>query len=103
MKAVDGDRKLYAKFRYADGTIYKRSPFRQWSGEVVTSCVIYDDMDFLVAVGESRKSERDQFSRKRGREIALGRAVHSLYPDNAEKRHVLLKQFLSSIRPRSDK
>ncbi len=98
MKAVDEDRQLYAVFSYLDES-GENNP--QWSGEVVTYCRIEDIDRREVSGGASYKSTHDQFSRKRGREIALGRAIHNMYPDNAEKRHALLRQFLSSIRPES--
>ena len=99
MKAVDGDRQLYVTFSYVDES---REDNPQWSGEVVTYCRIEDIDRQEVSGGASYKSVRDQFSRKRGREIALGRAVYRMYPNNAEKRHALLKQFLSSIRPENN-
>lgn len=95
MKAVDGDRQLYAVFSYVDES---GEDVPRWAGEVVTYCRIEDIDRREVSGGVSYKSIRDQFSRKRGREIALGRAIHRMYPDDSEKRHALLREFLSSAR-----
>lgn len=98
MNAMDHGRSLYATFKYVELTLPQRPEDdpAKWSGEVETVCTIYDDeLESVVAEGTSRKSPVDQFSRKRGREIALGRACWKIYPQDAVKRHELLRQFLS--------
>ena len=97
MNATDGERRLYATFKYEELTQLERPEDRRtrWSGEVETICTILDEEDRIITTGSSRKSPRDQFSRKIGREIALGRAINRMYPDNPVKRHWLLRQFLS--------
>ena len=87
MKAQDGERNLYARFKY-DG-----SP--PWEGEVYTYCRIFDDTDSLISEGQTRKSPEDQFSRKIGRQLALRRAVSRIYPEDPKKQHSLLSQFFS--------
>ena len=97
MNATVGERRLYATFRYEELTQLERPEEKRtrWSGEVETICTILDEEDRVITTGSSRKSPQDQFSRKIGRQIALGRAVWTIYPHDAVKRHELLRQFLS--------
>jgi len=94
MNAVDGNRKLYATFRYENPEWSGLG--NPWEGTVYTTCTIYDDRNRMITAAGAKKSPRDQFFRAKGREIALGRALYNIYPHNAVKRHELLSQFIAS-------
>ena len=51
---------------------------RLMTGEVVSSCLLLNNVGDLMAKGTSLCSRRDQFVKRMGRAIALGRAVQAL-------------------------
>lgn len=59
-----------------------------------TTCIIIDEDGYILAVGEAKCSESDQFCRETGRKVSLTRALEDreLFP--LEARRAIWTQYL---------